>query len=213
LPGLPFLQSTPSEDGCNYTILAGVEDSPVGPITIERGFVGVDATVRGKKYRFVNTHLEESEPNPTNPGSAIVQSLQSVELVGTLKATTPFMSPDRTLILVGDFNSSSEDEPFDGIVPPYQVITGTVIAGMSFADIWDRNPLKLFDRNGFTCCQDNDLKNTRSLLDERIDIIFVRDTSFLPLAFVTGRVPIFPLSRPPNWASDHGGVFGKLIFR
>ena len=49
------LQSTPSEDGCNYTIVAKVDDEDLPPITIERGFVGVDATVRGKTYRFVNT--------------------------------------------------------------------------------------------------------------------------------------------------------------
>ena len=51
-----------------------------------------------------------------------------------------------------------------------------------------------------------------SLLNERIDVIFVREQSFVPLAFVTGQVPIFPLFLPPNWASDHAGVFGKLTF-
>ena len=51
-----------------------------------------------------------------------------------------------------------------------------------------------------------------SLLNERIDVIFVREQSFVPLAFVTGQVPIFPLFLPPNWASDHAGVFGNLTF-
>jgi hypothetical protein len=206
VPVPPFpaiLTSTQSEDGCNYTIVAGVNSPVIGPITIERGFVGVDATVRGKKYRFVNTHLEGMQPDPTDPDSAIIQSLQSVELVGTLLATTP---PDRTIIMLGDFNSSPED--IGAITPPYQII---VDAG--FADVWDTNLLKFFDPNGSTCCQRKDLLNMTSELDERIDIIFVRGRSFLPLAFVTGRVPIFPLSHPPNWASDHGGVFGKLIFR
>jgi endonuclease/exonuclease/phosphatase family metal-dependent hydrolase len=208
-PVPPFpetLTSTPSEDGCNYTIVAQVP-SPIDPddpdetITIERGFVGVDAMVRGKTYRFVNTHLEGAQP-------AIIQSLQAVELVGTLKKTTP---DDLPLILVGDFNSSPDDawdNPDDNPDVPYQIIVDK-----GFADIWDTNPLKFFDPNGLTCCQDDDLLNTTSLLDERLDLIFIRDTSFLPLAFVTGRVPIFPLSLPPNWASDHSGVFGKLIFR
>jgi endonuclease/exonuclease/phosphatase family metal-dependent hydrolase len=200
------LQSTSSEDGCNYTIAAQVPspiypDDPDEKITIERGFVGVDATVRGKIYRFVNTHLEGAQP-------AIIQSLQAVELVGTLHATTP---DDRPLILVGDFNSSPDDawdNPDGNPDVPYQIIVDK-----GFADIWDTNLLKFFDPNGLTCCQDDDLLNTTSLLDERLDLIFIRDTSFLPLAFVTGRVPIFPLSLPPNWASDHSGVFGKLIFR
>ena len=202
--GPSLLMSTPSEDGCNYTIMARV-DSPAGSITIERGFVGVDAKVRGRTYRFVNTHLEQRQPDPTDPISRILQFLQSVELIGTLQAITP---PDLPLILLGDFNSSSEDEPIHSIIPPYQVIVG-----QDFADVWDTNPLARFDPEGLTCCEFADLSNRRSDHFERVDIIFVRDTSFLPQAFVTGRVPIFPLHWPPNWVSDHGGVFGKLIFR
>jgi endonuclease/exonuclease/phosphatase family metal-dependent hydrolase len=206
VPVLPFpavLQSQPSADGCNYTIVAET-NSPVGPIVSERGFVGVDATVRGKKYRFVNTHLEIRDLDPTNPSSAIFQSLQAVELVATLQATTP---PDRTLILLGDFNSSPEHAPIGPITPPYDII-----AGSGFTDAWDKNPLRFLDPGGFTCCQLPDLSNTISFLNERIDIIFVRGGPFLPLAVVTGRVPIFPLTDPPNWASDHGGVFGSLTF-
>jgi len=202
--GPSLLTSTSSEDGCNYTIAARV-DSPAGQITIERGFVGVDATVRGKTYRFVNTHLEQRQPEPTDPSSRLLQFLQSVELIGTLQAITP---PDLPLILLGDFNSSPEDEPIDSIIPPYQVIVG-----QGFADVWDTNPLARFDPEGLTCCEFADMSNRRSDHYERIDIIFARDTSFLPWAFVTGRVPIFPLRRPPNWASDHGGVFGEIIFR
>jgi endonuclease/exonuclease/phosphatase family metal-dependent hydrolase len=209
VPGFPpTLMSTESEDGCNYSVVVQVP-SPLGPdpITIERGFVGVDVTVRGKDYRVVNTHLEQNLPSP-DPNSAIFQSLQAVELVGTLQFTTP---PGLPLILLGDFNSSPEHAPIGSIIPPYQIITSDDF-DMSFADIWDTNRFALFDP-GYTCCQEADLSNRRSILDERIDIIFVRDTSFLSWAFVMGRVPIFPLSWPPNWASDHGGVFGKLIFR
>ena len=45
-----------------------------------KGFVGVDATVRGETYRFVNTHLEGAQPDPDDPNSAIIQSLQAAEL-------------------------------------------------------------------------------------------------------------------------------------
>jgi hypothetical protein len=146
----------------------------------------------------VNTHLEIRELNP------IFQSLQAVELVATLQATTP---SDRKLILVGDFNSSPEHAPVGPIIPPYQIL-----AGSGFADAWDKNPLRFFNPGGFTCCQLADLSNTMSILNERVDLIFVRGASFLSLAFVTGQVPIFPLTDPPNWASDHGGVFGSLTF-
>jgi endonuclease/exonuclease/phosphatase family metal-dependent hydrolase len=202
--GPEYLVSTVSEDGCNFTMFLEVP-SPFGPpIKVERGFVGVDANVRGKTYRIVDTHFEQKLPDPTNPGSAIYQSLQAAELVGTLMAITP---PELELILLGDFNSWSEDAPIAGITPPYQIIAGT-----GFADVWDANPLARFDPDGLTCCEFADLSNTTSDHYERVDIIFVRDTSFRALAFVTGRVPLFPLDEPPNWASDHGGVFARLIF-
>ncbi len=207
VPVPPFpatLESTVSEDGCNYTIAAGV-DSPLGPITVERGFVGVDATVRGKTYRFVNTHLEVMSPDPMDPASAIIQTLQSVELVGTLQAVTP---PDLPILLVGDFNSSPQDTGVGGITPPYQVISGA-----GYGDVWDVNAFAFLDPDGFTCCQDSDLANTTSLLDERIDLLFVKGAPFTALAFVQGRVPLFPLIQPPNWSSDHGAAFGKLFFR
>jgi endonuclease/exonuclease/phosphatase family metal-dependent hydrolase len=198
------LKSTESEDGCNYTVLAKVENSPVGSISIERGFVAVDATVRGEDYRFVNTHLEVQQPNPMDSNSQIIQFLQSVELVGSLYNTPP----GRKLILLGDVNSSPDDAPLGPIVPPYQIITKA-----GFTDIWDINPWAKFDPEGYTCCEFEDLSNIPSVQDERIDIVFVQDDSFKARAFVTGQVPIFTLDQQPSWASDHGGVFGKLIFK
>ena len=204
----PTLSSTVSEDGCNYTAVVEFNSPLLGPITINRGFVGVDVTVEGETYRVVNTHLEVRELPPGNTESRIVQSLQAFELKETLLATTP---ADRKLILAGDFNSCDQDTsvyigPLE-IIPPYQNI---VQAG--FTDIWDTNRFTSSDP-GYTCCQEPNLSNRSSQLYERIDIIFVRDTPFLSWAFVTGRVPIFPLFWPPNWASDHGGVFGRIDFR
>ena len=203
-PPLPAtFQSTISQDGCTYTVV-GVVNSPVGTITVKRGFVGVDVRVAGKAYRVVSTHLEERQPDPSNPFSAILQSLQSVELAGTILATT---RPDQRLILLGDFNSSPLHTPIGGIVPPYQVL-----AGVGLADVWNTNPLAQLDSDGFTCCQRSDLANRTSLLNERVDLIFVRaPVPFLPLAVLTGRVPLFSFV-PPFWASDHAGVFGALFF-
>lgn len=206
VPVPPFpamLQSQPSVDGCHYTIAVEV-NSPVGEIAVKRGFVGIDATVRGKDYRFVNTHLEVKQLDPSDTDSAVFQFLQSVELVGTLQALTP---DDLPLILLGDFNSSPVDQPIDSIIPPYQIITEA-----GFVDTWDNNRLAFVDPNGFTCCQDADLLNRVSLLYERIDLIFVSDPWVGADAVVTGRIPIIPLFLPPNWASDHGGVFGKFTF-
>jgi endonuclease/exonuclease/phosphatase family metal-dependent hydrolase len=206
VPSLPDLQSTPFEDGCTYTVVAVVGDSPVGPIVVNRGFLGVDVKVAGKTYRVVNTHLEVKQLAP------IVQFLQAVELAGTLAATTP---PDRTLIALGDFNSSPLDEPLGGILPPYQVLVdpplGFPDAGLE--DAWISNVLAPLDPNGFTCCQPAELTNTSSMLNERIDLILVREAGwFESFAVVTGRVRLLPIATPPNWASDHAGVFGTLFF-
>lgn len=213
LPGFPeYLQSTPSEEGCNYTIVATVP-TPLPPpapasIKIERGFVGIDATVRGKTYRFVNTHLEQRTLTPEMPETAILQSLQAVELFGTLLSLTP---PDRRLILIGDFNSAREDVAFGGIIPPYQIITNPNPPIIGFTDAWTKNPLALLDSKGLTCCQDADLANRQSALYERIDLVFVRGSKFQPWALVTTRVPL--ITPAPHWASDHGGVFAKLTFK
>ncbi len=149
-PTLPaVLESQVSQDGCTYSVVGVVPaPPPLPPIVVKRGFLGVDVRVDGKTYRVVNTHLEIKQPTP-DPLSAIVQSLQAVELAGTLAATTP---ADRTLILIGDFNSSPEDA--GPITPPYQVL---VAAGL--VDVWESNQLAFADPDGFTCCQSADLAN------------------------------------------------------
>ena len=47
----------PSAQGCNFQAFIDAEP-PAGQLAVERGFVAVDATVDGRDYRFVNTHLE-----------------------------------------------------------------------------------------------------------------------------------------------------------
>ena len=130
---------------------------------------------------YADTHLEVRFPDPNDPASAILQSLQSYELVGTLLAT----SSEKDLILLGDFNSSPVHVPIGSILPPYQFI-----AGAGFTDVWDTNPLARFDPNGFTCCEPPDLANRRTTQYERIDIIFVRGSAYRSWALVTGRFPI-----------------------
>jgi endonuclease/exonuclease/phosphatase family protein len=198
-PPLPAIfESQVSQDGCTYSVV-GVVPSPFPsepPLVVKRGFLGVDVRVGGKNYRIVNTHLEVETPTP------VIQSLQAVELAGTLAATTP---PGRTLILIGDFNSSPED--VGAITPPYQVL-----AAAGLVDVWESNLLAFADPDGFTCCQNADLANPTSLLSERIDLMWVREGErFQALALVTGRTPLL-FSPVPHWASDHGGLFGTLVF-
>lgn len=207
---VPFSKSCarPSLDGgpgCNYRVIAQAH-TPVGEIASERGFVGVDLTVRGRAYRFVNTHLEIPDVDPSNPLSAAIQAAQAHELIRVLAATSP---ADRTLIVVGDFNSSPEQRVtvVDGvtIVPPYIQMTRA-----GFTDTWLADPRV---RSGFTCCQAPDLRNRRSLLSERIDLIWSREP---PAAARVDRVGADQTSRTlftHLWPSDHAGVVARLQFQ
>ena len=192
-----------SADGCNYgTLLPLVLPKPFPQSSVFRGFVGVDAVVDGETYRFVTTHLEVREAGGQDVTA--IQRAQAAELVGTIRQTTP---PQRPIILGGDFNSA----PTDPVGSPYDIIRAA-----AYADTWERNILKALKPDGFTCCQASDLNNDESLLDQRIDHIFVKNNlgvfpfSFTGLVFavVIGDEPI--RASQPKWSSDHAGPFVVL---
>jgi len=175
---------------------------PIGPVVVEflRGYVAVDAKVKGREYRFVNTHLEVA-PNLLIPP---VQSLQALELATVLATET------KPIILVGDFNSSPEDIP-TVLPPPYWIMTAA-----GYVDTWTRRVGR--PSAGFTCCQDELLTNEESELDERIDLIFVRNDTDFPAWPDLGPVKARVLGarerdKTPSglWPSDHAGIAAKLI--
>jgi len=187
----------PSADGCNYLAALPVE-TPFGNLTFERGYVGVDATVAGKAYRFVTTHLEVKDP-PIPPA---IQAFQAAELIGTLAATTP---TDKALIVVGDINSSPEDPLVDSVVPPHKQF---VEAG--YVDAW---ALRAGDARGFTCCQRENLSNRGSRLSQRIDMIFSMEP---PERVRQARVVLGEkVSSHAHglWPTDHGSVAAVLQFQ
>lgn len=205
----------PSADGgpgCNYEIVATADDAALGPIVIERGWVGIDVTIDGKDYRFVNTHLEGKRPDGTD-ASSIVQALQAAELIQVLESSTP---PGASLIVVGDINSSPDDpiianptmlSPFPQIIPPYKQFVRS-----GYTDAWDLRP---GHQPGYTCCQLKDLSNMQSIHEERIDVIFSND---VPSSVKKPRVLGSKVSdkTPPAglglWPSDHGSVAAELQF-
>ena len=113
----------PSVDGCNYHAVAPAK---VGPFEfyIERGFVGVDATVGNNAYRFVNTHLEIKQLGDSIP-SLFLQPAQASELWGALLNSGSF-NPARPLIVAGDFNSSPVDVSPLGLVTAYVPVSPMV---------------------------------------------------------------------------------------
>ncbi|MGD8568188.1 MAG: endonuclease/exonuclease/phosphatase family protein [Gammaproteobacteria bacterium] len=172
-------------------------------IDFTRGYTAVDARVRGKWYRFANTHLELPGPPPVS----LIPAAQAQELIGVLS-----QSP-LPVVLVGDFNSSPEDQTDStGAVPPYMQLVMS-----NFADTW----LHRFGKPsaGYTCCQDELLDNETSLLNMRIDHIFVRspdgDPTVLNDAMVLANtVGDRPKDKTPSglWPSDHAGVWARIKF-
>jgi hypothetical protein len=86
----------------------------LGTITIPRAWIAVDVKMRGKTYRFVNTHLESFSP--------IVNYLQAGELVKTLGET------DLPLIVTGDFNA-------DGVT---QDASYQLLLSSGATDVWSQ---------------------------------------------------------------------------
>jgi hypothetical protein len=124
--------------------------------------------------------------------------------VGAIAMATP---PKRPVILVGDFNSP----PTEPAGSAYDIIRAA-----AYADTWQRNLLRFFNPHGFTCCQDNDLDNDVSLLDKRIDFIFVKNNrGILPVSFTGPVVSVVIGDEPisdsqPKWSSDRGGPLAVL---
>lgn len=173
-------------------------------IISKRGLVSAVFRINGQDYRFVNTHLEtETLPAVSLSGDilGVAQDLQAQELVDYLADET------RPVILAGDFNAQPGTQP------------AVIVENDGFVDMWD---LRLHGRRdpGFTCCQAPDLLNVKSILDQRIDHIFVRnDTGVLPCSaafpltinVIGNRIVDKTKTRPRLWPSDHGGVRSTLI--
>lgn len=204
-----------SDQGCNYnnggygpptlTLPGGL-----GTIAIERGYLAVDVTVRGRDYRVFNTHLEQRLLSPSQPQTRLLQVMQAYELLGTTWAPMP--SP-RHVIILGDFNSDPADLPivFPGPTTyptPYQVLA---LGG--FTDTWLMRPQETI---GASCCQAADLLNFRSELYERIDLIFSltppRRVVDMKLIGATMGDKTRPSGHGGLWPSDHASVAARLFF-
>jgi endonuclease/exonuclease/phosphatase family metal-dependent hydrolase len=159
-------------------------------IEIPRGFVAVDAEVRGQHYRFVNTHLEAFvEP---------IRMAQAQELLTALQGDT------LTTILVGDLNSPAPTGP------SYQMFLGAY-----FRDMWDENRRNIRHNTGNTFGHDADLRNMFVNMTERIDFILVRphanytNEPILSVAKILGTKKS-DRTRTGLWPSDHAGLAAKL---
>jgi endonuclease/exonuclease/phosphatase family metal-dependent hydrolase len=142
---------------------------PLGgqPFHVSRGWTSIDAKIRGREFRFINTHLE-----PFNPATVGIQIAQAQELLdGPAAVNMP-------VIMVGDFNSAA-----DGSTSA----TYSQIIAAGFTDAWsDVHP----NDPGYTCCHDADLRNPTSELDLRIDLVLYRGNFETLAAELVGDEPV-----------------------
>lgn len=202
----------PSDHGCNFVTRPPAQATPVGEIAIERGFLAVDVSVKGRSYRVFTTHLEQRLLAPSLPETRQLQVGQALEVAQTAVGTWDGV---RKVIVVGDMNSDPEDTipspPYPPNIPtPYMVFT--LLSG--FTDAWT---MRRRGGDGDTCCQAEDLANRRSELYERIDMIFslTRPSHVLDMRLLGDRMG--EKTRPPGhgglWPSDHAALAAKLKFR
>jgi len=201
----------PSGDGCNYNAVAPVSVAGL-PINIERGFVGVDVSVNGVDYRFINTHLEVKLLGG-NLAAAVLQPAQATELWLAILDSNVF-DPTKRLLVAGDFNSSPVDLSPIGVPTAYQQLAnGVLIDGtplpFGLTDAWNLRPGK---PAGFTCCELADLSNAPSMHYERIDLVFAFPA---PQGKVKANVldaEISDKTLSGLWPSDHASVSVELNY-
>jgi len=188
----------------NFSLNLPVE-IPVAPgfvlaFEFTRGFGALDIDVGKYTYRVVNTHLEVGDADvPASPLN-FIQYVQTLELLGAVTGTP------LPLTVLGDFNSSPS--LFDPR-PAYGLMMGS-----GYLDLWTvrKGPFS----PGFTCCQDEALRNTVSALDRRIDHVF----AFLPAGAKLMPIQSRVVGDRDNeksvsgmWPSDHAGVVTTLKFK
>ena len=168
----------------------------LGPVVLKRGWIRMTFDHRGVTHHFVTTHLETQ-------GLAPVQAGQLTELLGSVVAGL-----DGVTILAGDLNSDAAAQPGE---PSWTPSYGTLL-GAGFADAWTQSGGR--PSAGFTCCQQPDLRNGISELDERIDFVLIRRADDPSAADrVPGSVTAEVVGEEDSdrtdsglWRADHAGL-------
>jgi hypothetical protein len=155
-------------------------------IPVDRGWASVEGRLRGKRFRFVNTHLEAF-------GDPAIREAQAKELIADPLATR------KQVVLVGDLNSgiARHNEP----ERPGDDLAFKALAGFGMKD------------NGAvqSCCYD-DLFDPAAVFDHTVDHVLTKPGLRTRRAVVTGN-DRGERTASGLWPSDHGGVVSRLRLR
>ena len=174
-------------------------------VNVTRGWTATNAVVKGKRFRFVNAHLEAFDSgtaNSTNTGKTVgngqIREAQGKELVkrgGPASGRLP-------VILVGDLNSDTTTEVKPG-------------DGRAFRAVLKAGFKRLAATKPYTCCLNvSDMRVSGggkvSDFDHTVDHVLTNRPKQIRLikSTVTGRSPVNGF-----WNSDHAGLFSSLRFR
>jgi hypothetical protein len=159
----------------------GTAQSPLfGQISLQRGYVLVDATLDGAPLQFVSTHLDGA--------------LTSAEPAEINEILTALGTTGQPQLVVGDFNATRSDLCAGLPCGPAELLAaGFTDTGAAL---------------GPTCCQSPDLSNPDSKLNRQYDYIFERGFSSINSAALIGDQPFENVR--PLWPSDHAGVVATL---
>ncbi len=160
----------------------------LGTVTVPRGWISVDAKIRGQAFRFVTTHLESFSP--------LVQIAQANELAQGPGAT------ELPVVFAGDFNSDAASSD------PIQSAAYQVMLGAGFIDVWSKaHP----GDPGFTWpLHGEDPFTPVSTPNQRIDLVLARGEFGVLGARLIGNNQLTDLTPSGLWPSDHAGVVAIL---
>ena len=194
---------TSNARGAAFKTLLQVRPGGVGT-DVTRGWTRVDAKVPGApRVRFVNTHLEAFDNNPSNHtntgrdvGNGEIREAQARELFASGGPATGRLP----VILLGDLNSDVRTEVKPGDGRAYRALRRA-----GFAERATSRPL--------SCCLKADLLTAtgggrRSDFNHQVDHVMTDSPRKVRLlsSSVTGRAP-----SNGYWHSDHAGLFSGLL--
>jgi endonuclease/exonuclease/phosphatase family metal-dependent hydrolase len=153
-----------------------------GFVIAKRGWVLADATVAGRTFRVITTHLESF-----NDASQVAQGQELAAGPAQTKLPT---------VLLGDLNSRA-----DGTGTP----THANLLADGFKDAWQQaHPNDV----GLTCCHGDDLRELGGPFYSRIDYVLLRNGFRALAAGIVGQAPSDRISG--LWPSDHAGLWARL---